>query len=540
MTANQPEECPKTAAVLATHLDGDVAAACGDDGYSFASGPTLAEHLRDCAVCQRDLQRARRLDAALAAQAGHRLAALDRDLTARSERWFAAEEFDEAGDPAAASSADAATAAVPFAVSARTAWHRWRPLALGRATFVGALAGALVAVALWAALDAVPRSGPTRPTRTAAAPTAARQPVPPAGAAPPPAVAGGATAEALTEPALPPEFVGGRDSARRLARAPRPVAAHAPTAGELLQRFASPALPPPARLAALQALRVATRTVAAEQAAAGQALARLADLPLRSALDLQLHRAALAELRTWPAATNTLLARLNQLEVPGPLAAAGPLDATATVALAARWQDRDVDQALLRTIRRTPAWLDVVAAALRSGVRSEGAGRLLLDAWSDLATRSELHTDAGQLARAWFAGQPGDLFDELLDEFAASRIAQRRQICLLALGHCPDARALATLLQVVAASHRGEAMAAAYALAHLPHALLEPLVARALDERDGLLRAALASAGLPATRAWLRDLPWNAAERARFADPSWTDFPLLVTWLRERPRPSGS
>ncbi|MEO6597212.1 MAG: hypothetical protein ABIP94_20910, partial [Planctomycetota bacterium] len=112
-------ECPKTNAVLAIHLDGDVAGSdfAGSDisgsdiaggdiagggweagepegaGFDFACSETLGAHLRACAICQSLLLRARRLDAALAADSGRALAEHPRETGAGYEeiaqRWFA-------------------------------------------------------------------------------------------------------------------------------------------------------------------------------------------------------------------------------------------------------------------------------------------------------------------------------------------------------------------------------------------------------------------------------------------------------------------
>lgn len=506
MNRRVPNECSKTAAVLAIHLDGDIATACAEDaGFAFASGPTLAEHLRDCAICQRQLQRARRLDAALAAQSGQRMATLGHDLAPRAARWFA--QLDEA-----------ATTTAPQ----RTSRRGPVVIALG----LVALA-AMWFAARWPATLHANDAGasPSHPTVSPVVAPAVSPAETYAAEAPLPTPAAGPRQ---------PDLVIAHDSARRLASKPRTVTAHAPSAVDLLQRFASPALPPPSRLASLQAARLAVRSAAAERTVAAQALRLLASLPEHTAADHQLHSAALAELRRWPLAGEVLVEQLTHLDE------AAPLDGAAAIVLAARWQTRDVDSTLLRALRQRPPLVDVVAAALRSGLRGDGAGRLLLDAWDDLANRGLVTTDAGPIARRLFAGQAGPVFDELLTELRASRAAQRRVCCLLAMGHCPDDRVLPTLLEVVDGSHRGEAMAAAYALAHLPHALLQPLVERAANARDGLLRAALACAGLDAAQPWLRALPLTPAERARLVDATWTDFPLFVSWLCPRPRATGS
>ena len=64
-------ECRKVDAVLALHLDGDIGGGAKPDesGFDFVCVESLHSHLLDCASCQQQLQRARRLDAVLAAGA---------------------------------------------------------------------------------------------------------------------------------------------------------------------------------------------------------------------------------------------------------------------------------------------------------------------------------------------------------------------------------------------------------------------------------------------------------------------------------------
>src|SRR5262249_61491893 len=94
---NPSPDCPWTDDVIARHLDGDVATSHGE----WRSAEELSEHLRDCAICQRHLQRSRRLDAVLAETTGRAGGGLDGEA-ARGSRLLAAAMAAVATPPPAA------------------------------------------------------------------------------------------------------------------------------------------------------------------------------------------------------------------------------------------------------------------------------------------------------------------------------------------------------------------------------------------------------------------------------------------------------
>ena len=94
MSAPDDNGCNRTDAVLALYLDGDIGVGNADDsGFELVCPDTLANHLADCELCQLALQRARRLDAVLAEQAGRSMsltAAGEPRTEADVDRLFAA------------------------------------------------------------------------------------------------------------------------------------------------------------------------------------------------------------------------------------------------------------------------------------------------------------------------------------------------------------------------------------------------------------------------------------------------------------------
>jgi hypothetical protein len=91
----------------------------------------------------------------------------------------------------------------------------------------------------------------------------------------------------------------------------------------------------------------------------------------------------------------------------------------------------------------------------------------------------------------------------------------------------------------MAGAHFEEAHAAAFALAHLPPALLQSLATDAAIETTFLLRAALARAGVPAAQPWLQALALDAAELQLLRAGPLARFPEVANWFRDR-RPDGS
>jgi hypothetical protein len=493
--------CPRTDAVLAVHLDGDLLRNDGDAlGYGFACGESLHEHVLVCGHCQVTLRRARRLDAALAQGAGATLAnhpaATGADWGTLAQRWFAAVQAPQA--PPAPLAADPAKA------------RRW-PWWLAAAATVTA-----VLTVPWLPspkpLDAGPGTAP--PAVAAASPP----PVVPAPVEPPPALA---------------QLPASRFAARHLRElaARNASAAQAPASPQTLAHIvADDGRAPPDRLAAAAGLLHALR---ASQAAASFAFPALLDsvasLDDRSGASAQLHGRLLDLLRRDAAMQTALAEALTALEARRTPTSRADL---AVLTVAARLGADALDQRLRRVVRRHPDAIDAVAAALRCDVRPHGGARLLLDLWSEVARRGPLDDAAG--AARWFAGQPAGMVPELAAELATTRAAERRLRCLLALGQATEATAVPTLLARLRSSRHDDAHAAAFALSNLPRSCLTPLVAEAGSEAQFLLRAALARADLPAAKPWIDALALSPVERQRLHHGPLAEFPEVAGWFRER------
>ena len=490
--------CPRTDAVLALHLDGDLGGPLRPDesGYEFVCPQSLTEHLQDCASCQQALRRARRLDACLAEAAGRRGAgqgdALDRLLT------YAL--------PADLLHAAANTVETQASAPTRSVWRRLAALA--------AVAALLLTPVLW--LPWLQRCAPQVTEQQLAdlqMPGWRRDPQP-------------AVAEQehdATRRRTDPLLVAA-DAARRVRRLPPETAPQSPPP---LATLADAAAPTPLRLLAGQHLlreldaspaanTAATRDLAAAVTAA--LASTLAEAPQIVAPQTaqpapaqqptrDLAAALLDAARGSPRLINHLRQTLSQLANSSSVPGRAEHEVIGVAALLAQ---RDLDAALVRVVRRWPELASVLAAALRQDRGGGGRAALRFDAWQALAVRGELDEDFGSAA-LWFAGAPATTFAELDAELAASRTAARRMRCLLAMGCCDDARTLPWLLRQLGAARQDDALAAAYALSHLPHRDLQPLVPTARRERDAwLLRAALTQAGL------LGDLPGN------LLPPQWT------------------
>jgi hypothetical protein len=482
--------CPRTDAVLAVHLDGDLLQSHGDElGYAFVCGDALREHLLDCRACQTALRRARRLDAALAAAAG---AALERhpgatgtDWGTLARRWFAAID----GPP---------PAAVPTALAAPSRDHALWLRVAGAAAAATAIAAALLAC--WWPGAVV------------------------AGRAPDAALA------VLRPPAAPPSMAVDPTAAQRLrARAARP-SAHARPASlrALADRLDDAAAPVDERLAAATALLQLVRTPGATGAAAFEALLTATAAADDRGEGASRLRGLLLELWRQDAPARTSLA--NALELAEAARQPWTDRSRAAVFVAARLGTTLHDGLLQRLARRQPAAIDTIAEALRRDGRA-GAARLLLDLWSDAAARARVE-DAAVAAR-WFADQSTAMTRELLREFEASRHSDRRLRCLLALGHARDATPVPLLLARLRSGHYHEAHVAAFALAHLPPEVLAPL---ATAGGHFLLRAALARADVPAARPWIDELRLAPHERSLLHDGPLDGFPEVASWFRERVR----
>ena len=525
---DEPEpRCPRTDAVLAIYLDGDVGgsfAPTGHDpeesGFDFVCMDSLHEHVAACARCQHQLQRARRLDAALAAGAG-RTNAGTAEMAALEQRWFQA----------------ITTPPEPVPVDAAAGRSPWLPSGLPRAGLTRAglttvLPAAIVAIAAglfaWLLL-AQPRS--------IAAPVPALETAP--------SVPLPAPVPAAPEPTDRGAILIAADAARRATERERSAALatqRTPTPAELRQRCTADDTAPRDRLAAAHDLLTLAREPLTDKDDAAeeltQALVGIADHTEGSHLLVaDLYSLARGEGRY----VAHLQRRLARIEARRPAngnalqtADAFPLPELAALTVATRLGSRALDAALLRTLRRHPDLIEPIAAALRCGLRPNGGAALLLDAWSELQARGALASEcAGQF---WFAHQPAPLFDELVREVQASGAAPRRVHCLLALGFCPDARAIPLLLAWMRRAPHLEAHAAAFALARQPRQHLQPLLDRATQDGSAfLLRAALARAALPATANWAAAVALGPDERTRLRIGPFREFAQVAVWFRDLP-----
>ncbi|HEU4418764.1 MAG TPA: hypothetical protein VFT55_07475 [Planctomycetota bacterium] len=525
--AREPE-CPRAGAVLAIHLDGDV----DESGFGFVCGETLAAHLRECSSCQRLLQRARRLDAALAGSAGRTLAEHLATIDAVAKRWFAAATAApapgapcaEAGSPVMAGIATAGT----HDVDPRQRVATWSAAAC-------VLVCAITAVVLLRDPSPAPALAPATPAPAAPitepAPVGTPQAVLIAAATPcDDAPADGRPA------AAPPSTCSGlviaADAVRCARREPRaaPDQLSALPLPELQRRVTDAGTAPQARVAAARALFAACHPFSPDARNATRVLVDLlASCGNRSAAERLLHGDLLDMARSTPHFLSWLQARLGQLG-----ARVTRRDDLAVVAVATRLDDRELDLAVRRAVRKDPSLATTLAAALRGGLREDRAAALLLDAWHDLAARGALADDA-TAAWSWFGGQPNCVFDDLGHELHDSRAAPRRLRCILGLGCAADDRTVPILLELLQGNDHAEAHAAAFALAGLPHRCLRSLLPRATGN-DGLflLRAALARSALPETRSWPFVMALTPAERQLLSRATLAQFPVVAGWFRDR------
>lgn len=539
MTCHPEPACGKTDAVLALYLDGDVEGETS--GFAFACTETLAGHLRECHSCQRELQRARRLDALLAENSGRCLANhIDAaaGLDALAARWLHPERLvvhsvtQEPAAPAPQRPIDAMAAA---RVSPRGAMGLFTAGAAGLALIGGAWF--LAQPTGFLAPPMGPVSGAPRVTADAGRTSAMgprHAPTEEASVAPPTTTPVAATTAEL--PIIPVA----EDAARR--RPSVPAALPIDVAAEQ-QRLADPNELPGVRHAAAKLLLLASRP---GMPYATATLARLTEtLAAGHAGSGRQGQAAVTTLAAVHSAMRkegTFMAYLRgavqRLETPH---SSPTLDELAAFTVACRLGD--LDAAVPKILRRHPELAAVVSAALRTGLRRDGAGLLLLDCWGDLADRGERgngeSVDDGLAAEGWFRGQPASVFDEVRAELAVSRSGPRRVRCLLALGHCPGPQHLDTLVAWCATGYRAEAYAAAFALAKAPSNWLRPLANRAAQDRDAvLLRAALARAELAEASAWVEPLALSPADRGQLIHGTFAQFPAVAAWFRDR-APTG-
>lgn len=553
MTADR-EPCPRTDAVLALCLDGHVGqpddgprragpadpatlAACG---YGFVSEDSVQVHLQSCVDCQQALRRSRRLDAVLAAGAGRafadHVAAGGAPLAALERRWFGAVAAAAAATGPAAADATTGNGPADAAPHAATSIEHGPPSVRRRQLHRQQIARRrreavrLTGVALLVTCVSALGWSVSGASWGAAAGTAPERSARAASDAPAPARPDGGFAHGLAQ----------RLNARRSPGAPAPAVRTdapdqaSPSIAELAQRLADRNRDPRERVAAGRRLLAATQPGApAAERALDALVAGLAGCGDRTPDLARLHDELIDGVRASESATAGLQRRLAALAAPGPNGSAAPGDgAEATLVVAARVGGAPLDLAIRRALRRHPELTNVLAGALRTACGRPVAG-LLLDAWQDQVAIGG-QSDDETWARHWFAGQVRATFDEVRAELTAARSSARRVRCLLALGCAPDGAAVDALQAHLESPQRQEALAAAVGLAELPHRVLEPLLDRARGQDDGLLRAALARAGLPAAVAWLQRFDVSATERDGLRHGSLPRFGEAVGALRNR------
>lgn len=530
MNPPREPECPRAGAVLAIHLDGDL----DESGFGFVCGETLAAHLRECSCCQRLLQRARRLDAALASSAGRTLAEHIATIDAVTKRWFAAATAAPAPEPAA----PCAEAITPVADGIAPAGTHSVDLRQRVATWSAAacvLVCAITAVVLLRDPAPAPALAPATPEPapiTAPAAVGAPQTVLIAAATPSEDTPAEGRPAAAATPSACSGFVIADDAVRCARREPRavPDQVSALPLPELQRRLTDAGIAPPARVAAARALFAACHPFSPDARNATRVLVDLlASCGNRSAAERLLHGDLLDMARSTPHFVSWLQARLAQLG-----ARVTRRDDLAVVTVATRLDDRELDLAVRRAVRRDPSLATTLAAALRGGLREDRAAALLLDAWHDLAARGALADDA-TAAWSWFGGQADSVFDDLGHELRSSRAAPRRLRCILGLGCAADDRTVPILLELLQGNDHAEAHAAAFVLAGLPHRCLRSLLPRATSN-DGLflLRAALARSALPETRSWPFVIALTPMERLLLSRATLAQFPVVAGWFRDR------
>lgn len=461
-------ECSRTDAVLARHLDGDLGERSGEDrdasdGYAFVSADRLHEHLRECAICQTALRRARRLDASLANAAGAELAAHAQrhgaSLAVLEQRWFA-------GVTAALASTAAPRTAATLARPAHTSVL---PLLL--------LAACLVVLA----------------TLRGGAATEA------------PSIDGlrDSLAADATGPAVPMQSVTLPADAlqrwRRRQNSADPDQSASLPLHELRRRLVDDQLDSRERLHTARQLLTAAAPLAGQNRSALAALVEaLAAHGDQTPALQQLHGELLDLVRAAPHACGAMLSHLHALAVPRQVIGRSEL---AFVVVSARLGTPGLDAALRRLVRRHHDLAPLIASALRGAERARPAA-LLLNLWHDLAALGAIADDE-RTAVAWFVGQPASMFADLMAELRDCADAPRRRRCLLALGCADDARPLPTLLGWLDSPHFDDAHTAAFAIGCLPRHVLLTLLEAAGKPEAFLLRAALLRADLPAARRWL-------------------------------------
>lgn len=621
--------CARTDAVLAIHLDGDLAReafdreACEPLGYGFVSDDSLHTHLRECATCQMALQRARRLDAALAAMAGRavadQVAASGCSLDELSDQWLNCAAMVAAGEVSVeAVSPDAGSAQIGVDGSEdlngdedldwlfdRTMQQSGmqqsgmqnagtQELGNGNAALARtgsrmgtgiAIAGVLAAcLATWLCISTIDAASErdlgngqtlaqepasehdskfhtkfhtkihTKPYETSYQRLSAnfnwRFKANRAEAA----------TSALPERSTSVQSTASQNTASQNTAAQNTIATelglaprrsqpsltrslHAARNRELPeQRMARPedlshrvrnrALSVAERLAAGQRLLRGTRAgSSAARHATDQLLLALAACGDLDQNDVALHEQLLDEVRS----NGPVLVRLEHrlVSLPSRNRDRSELNhkALATILVAARAENARLDQAIRRALRRNGAIADVVAGALRCGVRANGTTQLLLDCWHDQVAIGK-QENTPKWAEFWFRGQAATSFAQLAFIHADSHSAPVRVRCLLAMGCVHDGSTLPPLLTELAAPRRVEACAAACGLASLPHRVLKQLLPKAKLQNSGLLRAALARAGMPQANRWIQALALSKPQLRLMRTGPVTRFSEVAAWFR--------
>ena len=588
--------CARTDAVLAVHLDGDLEQerfdreACEPLGYGFISDDSLHSHLRECAICQTALHRARRLDAALASMSGRAvseqvaktglsmdelgdqwlqcaaLAASESTGAGRTDEadWNGDQEEDVVRSEDSVGSEDVVRSEDldwlfdrAIRESQQTDAHADGARKPSRTGTWIALAGTLAAcLATWLCISHFHEASGSGGDGEALASAAVGEP-----SAPDPRVGSGLLAGQVAIPAM----IAAQHRAAVLAHdalearrelAPtteNPVATrrwslarsmHAArnrdlieqrtlTAADLSQRVGDRNLDAAERLDAAQRLLRATRagSTAARHATDHVllALAGCGDLDRR---EVALHQELLDEVRSNGSVLVRLEHRLASLPTRNRDRSELSQQALAAIVVAARVENDRLDQGLRRALRRNDAIADVVAAALRCGVRQQGTTQLLLDCWHDqVAIGKQQNTD--RWAEFWFRGQADETFAELARVHQSSHSSQERIRCLLAMGCVHDDSTVKPLLAGLVAPRRLEACAAAIGIASLPHRVLKNLLPKAKAQEAGLLRAALARAGMPHAKRWLQTLALSKPQLELMRRGPITRFSEVAAWFRK-------
>jgi hypothetical protein len=512
-------------------------------------------HLRECAPCQTALQRARRLDAALATMAGRavadQVATSGCSLEQLNEQWLNYAALAAAGKI----STEADTANVIDDQSAGTQteepirgedldwlFDRANQLCVGSDTpkreagshtgTMIAIAGVLAAcLATWLCIATFDST--TTFDRVSERDQGRNQ-----------AFASGLASEhdtkrkaapaAASELAAAPKLAA-RQSLTRKIHAARNQALpeqHTALPKELSFRVRNRNLSMPERMAAAQHLLRATRDGSSTaRHATDQLLLAMASCGDLDQADITLHAQLLDEIRN----NRSVLARLEHHLISLPSRNRDRSERNhemlAAIIVAARTGNTRLDHAIRRALRRNNAIAEVVVGALRCGTRTSDSTQLLLNCWNDQVAIGN-QEDTPKWAEFWFRGQAATSFAPLMNAHDRSHSAPERVRCLLAMGCAPDESTLPLLLAQMTSPRRAEVCAAACGLALLPHRVLKQLLPTAKLQNASLLRAALARAGMPEANRWVQALALRKPQLRLLRAGPITRFPEIAAWFR--------